>query len=310
MENNNQFIKIVLGMGIILIALILQQCKENDLPDNPYDGLISNVTPPVVDTTSEFSIKGLHKNIFSPQCANPGCHDGTFEPDYRTIQSTYSTLVYHSVIKNNQGGTFKYRVVPYDTVNSWLHERLVTGDSVLGQMPIYSTPLEQKEIDNVNKWIMNGAKDMFGVPAVKAWLPNAPPVVAGYAAFIGNVQIDTNRINGINYNPFIVSSGTVMNVAFFVTDDSTDVQNFTINKVKISTSPDDFSSAIVYNCIYLFIPGSGGVWYTPIDCSALPQNKVLYMRYYVGDGIANNNVEFPTNASPNFYKTYFAFFIN
>ncbi|MBK7268515.1 MAG: hypothetical protein IPI07_03030, partial [Flavobacteriales bacterium] len=30
-----------------------------------------------------------------------GCHDGTFEPEFRTIASAYNSLVYHPVIAND-----------------------------------------------------------------------------------------------------------------------------------------------------------------------------------------------------------------
>ena len=55
-----------------------------------------------------------HKNILEPKCANPACHDGTFEPDFRTIEGSYNTLVYHPVTKNDEDLTYEHRVVPGD----------------------------------------------------------------------------------------------------------------------------------------------------------------------------------------------------
>ena len=37
--------------------------------------------------------------------------DGSFRPDFRTPDS-YSTLVYHRIIKNNAEESFEYRVIP------------------------------------------------------------------------------------------------------------------------------------------------------------------------------------------------------
>ena len=72
-------------ISFILIACLFFSCKKEDKV-NPYDL--------VVDTTSQnpnqqsppdpTSIAGLHQLIFAPTCANSGCHDGTFEPDFRT----------------------------------------------------------------------------------------------------------------------------------------------------------------------------------------------------------------------------------
>lgn len=297
------------AFATILLAVVIFSCKKNSAPDNPYDDVDYGSNPVPVDTTDPSSIQGLHKKIFSTRCAMPGCHDGNFEPDFRTVQSTYSTLVYRKTIKNDSVNTFKYRVVPYDTSQSWLHERLVTDDVVLGQMPLYSTPLSQQEMSNVNKWIMQGAKDIFGNTAVLPALPNVPPQVIGYGAFSGNTQIDTNRQNNLFYNPFIISDTTNFVLAFLIADDSTSIQNLTINQLKISTSKNDFSSAIVFNSQYVNIPGAGEIWFAQIISSALPKNTQLFMRYYVGDGLPANNIEYPNNQTQDYYKGYYSFIV-
>lgn len=301
--------RIISGLcAMVVIVALCVTCGKEELPPNPYDDIKITVTPPPVDTNSPYSIQWLHKNIFNPKCNNPSCHDGNFEPDFRTIQSSYSTMVYQKVKKNNPQGSFVYRVKPYDTLNSWLHERLVTDDPDLGQMPLYGNPLSQNDMDKINGWIMNGAQDMFGTPASQASLPNAPPMVNGYGAFVGNVQVDTLRQNGLIYYPFQIPAATQMIMAFAITDDSTAISSLTINQLKISTQKDDFSQAITLPCTYLNLQ-PGEIYYTPVDCSVLPKNQVLYFRYYVGDGNPNNNVEFPNNASPDYYKTYYAMIV-
>ena len=112
------------------IILFFTACKKESIPDNPYDSIDrsnNQVNPPDPDPNS---IVGLHKNIFFPKCANPGCHDGTFEPDYRTVESSYATLVYQSVNKFTLGSdTFSLRVIPHNVADSWLIERLTTTTS-------------------------------------------------------------------------------------------------------------------------------------------------------------------------------------
>jgi hypothetical protein len=110
------------------------------------------------------SIVGLFKFVFSTHCNVGGCHDGTFEPNFTTIQSSYYTLVYHPIIKNNRKNSFKYRVVPYDTSKSVLYERItnccfVNDDD---RMPQFSDieKLSDAEIKCVGKWIMDGAKNI------------------------------------------------------------------------------------------------------------------------------------------------------
>src|SRR5690606_21384986 len=117
--------------------------KEN-LESNPFE-VINEGMGEGDDTLNPTSFAGLHKKIFSTKCAMPLCHDGTFEPDFRTIESAYNTLVYHPVVKNNVNNDFTYRVVPHDPDNSWLMERLITDDPGLGRMPIYAEPLSQTE---------------------------------------------------------------------------------------------------------------------------------------------------------------------
>jgi hypothetical protein len=86
----------------VAAGLVLFGCtKENAAPDNPFGPEVivedpDTTTPQIPDP---YSITGLHKNIFSAKCSMPGCHDGNFEPDFRTIQSSYSTLVYQTVNK-------------------------------------------------------------------------------------------------------------------------------------------------------------------------------------------------------------------
>ena len=88
-------------------------CKNDDL--NPYDD--PSLNPPINNDTNYFNnpiaFESIQNNVFAPYCANSGCHDGSFEPDFRTIESSYSTLVYHPVIKNNQSATYQYRVSPW-----------------------------------------------------------------------------------------------------------------------------------------------------------------------------------------------------
>src|SRR5688572_4749554 len=115
---------ILLSCLALILLVIVHSCKKDDeLPHNPYDdvnyGTTTSPTPPDPN-----SIVGIHNNIFHPRCAKSGCHDGNFEPDFRTVESSYATLVYHRIKKNSPDSAFTFRVVPYDTSKSVLHERL------------------------------------------------------------------------------------------------------------------------------------------------------------------------------------------
>src|SRR2546426_12312209 len=89
--------RLILILFLFVLAFI-HSCKK-DKPTNPYDGVNYNTDTTTSPSPDPNTIVGLHKNIFFPRCAKSGCHDGTFEPDYRTVQSTYATLVYQPTIK-------------------------------------------------------------------------------------------------------------------------------------------------------------------------------------------------------------------
>jgi hypothetical protein len=154
---------------LLILLVAIGACKKDEFV-NPYD-LIEN---PIVDSTEielldPTSIEGLHQQIFRPTCANSGCHDGTFEPDFRTIESTYNTLVNQPIIKNDPQGSFAFRVVPGNPAASQLIARLtydIDGNS--GVMPLVIEPdsdwPEKSEtyIENITAWIQAGAPNASG----------------------------------------------------------------------------------------------------------------------------------------------------
>lgn len=299
-----------------MIMIIIHSCKKDEpIPPNPYDdvdyGTITDPTPPDPN-----SFVGIHTNILKTRCAKSGCHDGNFEPDFRTVESSYATLVYHRIKKNSPDTAFTFRVVPYDTAMSVLHERLtnccfVNQDDRMPQ-DIIGVPLEQNLINNIVYWIMNGAKDMFGnVPAY----PNTSPKILYYyatdATYTANYGDANNRMDSIYYNPFYVPNNSTLNLAFLVSDDSTSIASMQMNKLEISTSADDFTSpALVasYTATYINAPPNEFHLVT-INSGTLPNSDTLFMRYYVNDGDHAQDTEFPTTNLPFPYKTYWSFFV-
>ena len=296
---------------VSVILLTFNSCKKDEAPVNPYDkvdystGVIADSIP---DPTS---ITGLHKNIFSKRCANPGCHDGTFEPDFRTVQSTWSTLVYLNVNKTTVDSIsyFNTRVLPGDFQNSFLYERLTTTTS--DYMPSNSSRLSSTEIGYIKTWNQNGAKDINGNSAQK---PNLPPTVLGYNAFDSSFnRIDTIRFTGNNSNAFIVHANSLFYLPFLALDtadgsNATDPAFYTVHKIKFSTQKDDFSSAISVNCTWL-TPIPYAVWQATVNTSNWSVGTKVYFRIYVNDGFQTIDAEFPKTNSFDFYKTYYAFII-
>ena len=141
----------------LLILIILSSCEER----SSRKAIL--VSQPDTSTYSLFSLQSL---IFGPTCASAGCHDGHFEPDFRTLQSTFCTTVFHPIIKNNSAKEFEFRVFPYSRKQSVLFERItnccfVNVDDRMPQDNI-GVPLPDDQIEKIGEWIDAGARNIDG----------------------------------------------------------------------------------------------------------------------------------------------------
>ncbi len=148
------------------VLLLMATACDKAEPDNPFE---PDTTGGGGDTsTQELSYQGLagiQDRIFRPTCANAGCHDGTFEPDFRTLASSYATLVDHPVIKNDPADSYEYRVVPGNIEASQLYTRITADiDGNSGIMPLVLEPDSDYNMHRdtyiawIRRWIAEGAK--------------------------------------------------------------------------------------------------------------------------------------------------------
>lgn len=218
--------------------LAISSCGKED-PPNPFDqdNDDPNDTSSVI-TLDPNSIEGIYKNVFYPTCANSGCHDGTFEPDFRTIESSYNTLVYHDIIKNDTTDLLDYRVQPGNSSRSMIMRRLqidLGGNS--GIMPLETEPgsdwdsLKDVYIQNIKNWIDAGAPDINGIPAMS---PNRVPQMAGIQSTIsGNTSPLPRNIEGM----MLVPAGTgSIDIYFAADDDQTPSDQLSVNEIKVGPS--------------------------------------------------------------------------
>lgn len=299
---------IVLLFG--LCTGLMVSCKKSPDPVNPYDSIDHSSQTTNDPSPDPNSIQGLYKNIFSVKCSNPGCHDGTFEPDFRTIESSYSTLVYQPVNKLTLDSSkfFSYRAIPANTLDSWIIERLTT--TTTEYMPSNGIRLSTADIDHVKNWINNGCKDINGVSAQK---PDLQPNIAGYVAYDSVfVRLDTNRLADVQFNPFVVNAGSTMIIAFACNDTAdgsmaTDPSQFTVKEIRFSTDKNDFSNATtIVASTYI---SAYTAWLVTVPVTAWPVGTTVYFRVYVNDGHHSTNAEFPRYESLDYYKTYFSFYV-
>ncbi len=309
-------------LHIILLSALISSCgKDEALPDNPYDNVDygnNNITQDSLDTNGIISI---HKDILQPRCSTPGCHDGSFEPDFRTVMSSYATLVYHPILKNSIDSLYKYRVVPYDTNSSVLQKRLnlQTFANTNDRMPQdnIGVGLPQKDLDRISRWIENGAKDFQGNVAV---MPNTEPLLQyfwmidgdGYPAIFSPYTVYSNAANRINQNgssPIILDTGLTCYMVPSISDDSTTLADMEKVNLEMSYTKDDFSNPFkVIPASYT--PGAYESWNNlfTIDNTYLT-DTIIYMRYVMNDGDHTADTEFPRQDSPEWHKTFWSIYI-
>lgn len=319
----------------ILLVLVCFGCKdvtiENELPTpepefNPFTDI--DYTGVEVEETfiEPASFLGLHNNIFSNSCNQPGCHDGSFEPDFRTVQSAYASLVNHPITKNYPTDTLRYRVQPGSTEESMLWHRLVFHNPPnFERMPSSGNPLSQEDLDNISEWIMNGAKDVFDQDptptslqpwcyGLVAWLPNS-----------GNFRVDTIRSDIVN--PFYIPLEEDVTLRFCFLDPTTDEPiswggDLTHNKLMLSTDAFNFSDAVEIDMEVkepLLLDFSYSMQATSVPIPYFHEvtfnleelgfeEGVVWIRTYVQDEDHDIPTEMPTSKTQFIYLAHFAFF--
>ncbi len=227
--------------SVLLVVFFLSYCKEeqedlrgnNPYPDWSYDYPRDNDSFSDADANS---LAGIYKNIFQPTCANSGCHDGNFEPDFRTLQSTYHSLINKRVIKPDSAGLIPYRVVPGNADESMLIIRMVedlNGNS--GIMPLSLEPdsdwptKKQEHIESVRQWINNGAKDLFGNDPTPI---DIPPRLKGFAVTRNGENVPFSRI-GNRFSTVRIPTGvSSIDVWFCIVDDNSSASQLIGNTVR------------------------------------------------------------------------------
>ena len=318
---------------LVFIMILFAACKKETI--NPYDD--TSLNPPISTDTNYFSnanpFASLQNNVFQPYCNNAGCHDGSFEPDFRTIESSYSTLVYQPVIKNNDIESFEYRVKAGDSEKSVLYARLladnngvslfdnnsqvmpVTADIVYDPNQSHSWHgVKNEYIADVKEWIDNGARDIFGNEPLE---PNNKPQMRGCIAFVTgeNTPLTREQPRGTIYVP---SNTTSVDFWFSVIDDIQNPADLTYNKVKLS--PDLFSFAIQpeYSLQVITPPIIESGYYIntvdnfyhkfTVNTSQYETGDVVFIKIYLQDN-TNPVTEIPSNGSAYAIIKHFSFTI-
>lgn len=304
----------ILGI-FIFAALWWPGCKSEDEPVNPFDGQVVNqdtVGFEIIDPEST-SIAGIYQNVLKPTCANSGCHDGTFEPDYRTLNSAYNTLVNQVPIKND--GNYSYRVEPYNAQKSVIMARL--RGLLTPSMPIQVEPdsdwpqKKDQYINDIQTWINNGAPDMMG----NVRTINYPkPELLGTGATLNDQWMMRSGGSGPIVMPV---NATGVRLYFAFRHDALMSQELLYNKISFSANANSFGGSTQRDLQILGSPryerGFYGeiVAYTHyIDIDPASEfdagQEQWYFRVYVQDD-QNPVTEIPTDNGIYYIKSYMSF---
>ena len=308
--------RLILMLGTVVVVVFSCKKEEEEVPINPYDAVDYSVDTTSYDTLGKHTIEGIHKDIFQPKCGTPGCHDGSFEPNFTSVMSSYSSLVYHEVVKNNVEKSFTYRVVPGDPEMSVLYERITnccfanTND----RMPQdnIGVPLPDEDVARIKAWIDEGAKDINGQTPAE---PDKEPtyqfayciIDSGFPGYFSTPVLSetTNRVGGIAYESMLVDTNMGVVVVPDLSDDKTPLDSLKDGRVVLSYSKDDFSSPILTSTA-VWLPGAN-FWYCTFNTAGIPDGSVVYMRYYVNDGQHAVDSEVPYNGSQDWLKLFWSF---
>lgn len=303
------------GAATFLIVAMLACNKEGSDINNPYlnKPKTGGNQNPVDSTVDPSGIQALHRDLFKPTCANSGCHDGTFEPDFRTVESSFASLVNVKPIKNDTAGTFNARVLPGNADASILIYRMTTdlgGNS--GIMPLVLDPgstypaNKDRLINNLKKWINDGAKDSRGIQPKAV---DFPPQILGVQALSGGNTLP----RGGKYEPFSVPAGRNIELWFSLADDKLSQDALSGMTINWSTDPDNFSAANEKPLVKatpklmpgLYATSTPYAWYYSFSTAGYNTYDVIWFRITCSDG-TNIGYQLPNTNSMFFLKKYFA----
>lgn len=304
----------------IVLVLVIAACQKET--PNPYDELERRSSNPTVDAIPQDNFAWIHQKILRPNCALSGCHDGTFEPEFRGIGSAYNSLVFHPVIANDPQNSFAYRVVPGNVSASFIHARMnVFVPNTSGIMPLgyaedsdwpANSAAYKAVIDN---WIATGAKDMFGASPSQG---NLEPQVTGVLAFnSGSTSNPYPRGTGEGVQPIEVPGGSV-DLWFAFSDDVTPSSALAYNKIKVATSTTAFEAVpemalVTTSTITGPDLSNSTTTFThkvQLILGTYPAGTTLFVRVYVDDGDHDGPTEIPNDGTTAPMLNYFTLRIN
>jgi len=305
---------------IILLIIVVSSCKK-DKAENPYDSIDrTDNSNPDFGAIGEENFAFLHERIFKPTCANSGCHDGTFEPEFRSISSAYNSLVNHPVISNDETNSYSKRVTPGSYDESLLYARLTEFlPNTSGVMPLEVdedsdwNSLSGSYITLIQSWISSGAPDMFGNLPGQGDV-NLPPSVDGLVVLPENNTSSPYERDpdAVGLTPILVDAA-VVDIWVLVKDDQIASADIPVAELKSAPTILELTTATSSNYIVsstlsaLDFSGNNATFHhkMSLDLSAYSSGEVIYLRNILNDGEQNSDIEIPSENSSSIVTSIF-----
>lgn len=214
----------------------------------------------------------IQDQVFTPNCATAGCHQGASAPQGLRLDdvNSYALLV---DVDSNEVAAIK-RVAPGDPDNSYLIQKLEGTAAVGQQMPVGSAPLAQSRIDVIRQWITDGALDDRAPSAAPIRVTSLSPVpgstlTAAPTEIIAmfDRELDVSTVNSMT----IVLTASGGDGTFGDGNDTVIVPTgiTTPATTPMSATVDIAAAALADDTYQVQIFGSGGSILLDIDANAL-----------------------------------------
>jgi hypothetical protein len=144
---------VLLRRGFAVVAVSLCACGSGSgegLDPNGQPASTGGGANPLAPTLASIQV-----NVFSVNCAVPGCHGGTAAQQGLRLDPGFSAGNLINVA-SPQDPTLT-RVIPGNPDGSFIIRKLEGTQTVGIRMPAFSPPLPQATIDVIRQWIQDGA---------------------------------------------------------------------------------------------------------------------------------------------------------
>jgi hypothetical protein len=139
--------RIAIAAGLVAVLCIAAACGE--------DGRMPTEIAPPGNSDATFS--RVQREVFTPQCAIPGCHGGT-AANAQENMPLGEGLSYDAIVRvPSRQMPSLLRVAPGDPANSYLVRKITPGSAIAGAPMPFGATISDADRQLVRDWVARGA---------------------------------------------------------------------------------------------------------------------------------------------------------